>query len=211
LFHNVADQPHWLKLERVADVRAKKTGKAQERLTDFRDMATDEKEENCIMIIQVPLLFEKPVYRGGGSYKLMSMSMMSMSKNSYEDDCDEEEDTRESSCESKETGLDMGNVQVGLAVDKKNCDTNDKYIYPDTAKTFKMQRDSGYPVRVTFQYYRAADSAKIPSKEVDNIIEQLLQPIKVASAMGSLVTGTSTRPTESIVKLTPPVYNMANF
>ena len=106
----------------------------------------------------------------------------------------EEEDTRESSCESKETGLDMGNVQVGSAVDQKTRDENDKYVYPDTAKNFKIVRDPAYPVRVTFQYYRAADSAKIPSKEVDNIIEQLLQPIKVASAM---VTGTSSRPTES--------------
>jgi hypothetical protein len=74
---------------------------------------------------------------------------------------------------------------------------DDKYVYPDNAKNFKLRRDPAYPIRVTFQYYRAADSSDIPSKEVDNIVEQLLQPIKVATAMGSLVTDNSSRSTES--------------
>lgn len=57
LFYDVNGDKHWIKLERTADVRAKKTGTAQKHLTDFREMKTDEKEENCVIVIQVPLKF----------------------------------------------------------------------------------------------------------------------------------------------------------
>ena len=158
----------WLKLERVADVRAKKTGVKQDRLTDFREMKSDEKEENCIMVIQVPLIQDRPATRGYSGGYLMTMSDGSSgikkSKTFYSDCTLEsccvgsEEDWEELECKSerlpsrtvKETGLDMGNVQVGSRVDKKDRDEDDKYVYPDNAKNFKLRRDPAYPVRVTF-------------------------------------------------------------
>lgn len=217
LYHNVGNQPHWLKLERVADVRAKQTGTKQDRLTDFREMKDTEKEENCIMVVQVPLTQNISKARGGSTMKLFSMS-----SNSFDSEKEFGDDTFESCYmtttvqqnEVKKVGLDMGNVQIGSPVHVTDHNADNTYIYPDTARNFKMRRDSNYPVRVTFQYYRTADSADIPSKELDNIVEQLLQPIKVASAMGSLVTGDSNRPTESTNSNHPvkvPVYNMTTF
>jgi len=73
IFQSVNNDAHWFKLERVADVRAKASGKKEERVTDFRKMTKTEKQENCIMIIQVPLVHEMPKPRKySGGYSLYS-------------------------------------------------------------------------------------------------------------------------------------------
>jgi len=92
----------------------------------------------------------------------------------------------------------MGNVQVGSKVNYADVDKGNKFITPDNVDEYKSKRDSKYPVRVTFQYWRYLMRDNIPTNELDNIIEQLLQPVKVATAVGSLVTsGDTNRPTES--------------
>lgn len=91
----------------------------------------------------------------------------------------------------------MGNVQTGNKVNRADLESNYKFV---TQKDNNIKRDPAYPVRVTYQYYRAADSNNIPQSELDNIVQQLLQPFKVATAYGSLVTNiASDRPTESVL------------
>jgi hypothetical protein len=237
LFQSFNNDAHWFKLERVAAVRAKASGKKEERVTDFRKMTETEKQENCIMIIQVPLVHEMPKprkYSGGYSLysnelddlELKSSGMASSSGKEIWSDAsigDEEEYSsgkrysgiKKSSSSRKETGLDMGNVQVGSKVNDVDANA-DTFITPDNIDEYKLKRDSKYPVRVTFQYYRASDSTNIPTNELDNIIEQLLQPVKVATAVGSLVTsGDTNRPTESSTlkkeNSKSPSFSMAGF
>lgn len=66
LFQSVNNVPHWYKLERLADVRSKISGKTEERVSDFKQMSESEKQENCIMIVQVPLIQEKTSKVSGG-------------------------------------------------------------------------------------------------------------------------------------------------
>ncbi len=223
LYQSVNNIPHWFNLERLADVRSNISGKQEERVTDFKQMSESEKQENCIMIVQVPLIQNKVhrVYGGSklndldeGEWYLCSINDDEVGNSAYLSNAGESFQFKEKNVRHtnyKEKGLDMGNVQTGSVVDIEDRMHDNEFV---TQKNNNMKRDPKYPVRVTFQYYRAADNNNIPNDELDNIVQQLLQPFKVATAFGSLVTNdTTNRPTESVSKdkKNIPEYSLAKF
>lgn len=208
-------------IERLKDVREKRTGVKQEKVKTFKEMKTEEKAENAILIFQVPLVVPKPK-RGAmlGSMYGGGLESYCMSNSYGEEECDQleggmdmfggggdsdnefwdEEDNEEpetvfksvNKCKSKNkvkgSGMDMGVISLG----------EDKGEYKGTEGK-KLVRDTDYPIRCTYQFYRVTDEDHITLENVVDIKEQLDTATSDSVASGSLVTSDSNRTTEPVV------------
>jgi hypothetical protein len=72
--------------------------------------------------------------------------------------------------------MDMGQIGIGDAVGKSKDISSARY-----------QRDTAFPIRCTYQYYRVTDLDYIDENMVKDIKEQIDQSIKYSTASGSLV------------------------
>jgi hypothetical protein len=206
LFFNKNGMGHWFSVERLEDVR--KRNKVQKtRVDSFKEMKEDEKLENTIMMIQVPLKQKERVRSRG--LMLSMCATKGFAQESCVMDCYSEEESEEefgfSDCRSsvkkkkkvKGHGMDMG--QIGLG------DEDGKFI---GTKGLTLVRDTRFPIRCTFQYYRVTDENYVTEKNIVDIAEQLAQAANVSVAQGSLVMNEdSERTTEPDLKNPKPSDN----
>jgi len=193
LYFNYNGKAFDFKVERLADVRTKRTGVKHKAVKKTSEMNQQEKQENVLRIFQVPL---KTVnnQRGGG---LLPESYV------YEEGCEEEDEDEEESCAGgmyfggsdssdsedrvpKKAGVDMGVLALG--------DEHGNYKGYDT----ELVRDEKYPIRCTFQYYRVTDDVNIEESVIQDIKSTLDNLEKSSLEFGSLVTsGETERKTET--------------
>jgi hypothetical protein len=138
-------------------------------------MTDEEKLDNCLMVIQIPL-------KNNPDYKPKSMARF-CSFGSYSEEDDSEESYRLS--RGMRRGMDMGVLSKGSK--------NGKYVGTGTTK---LERDDNYPIRCTYQYYRLTDEENLTEDLVKNIVEQLNNINNIATNSGSLVMNTTDRITE---------------
>lgn len=210
LFFNDKGIARWFTAERLQDYRERKTGQKQEKVKSFTDMEHAEKMENVIMMIQIPLKVS-PRYR----------SNVFVEDCGYElENCSDEEEctnfgglTRGASGNDQFVpnivtalrighnaghnagrGMDLG--MVGLGSGEGN------FI---GTKGLKLERDTRFPMRCTFQYYRVTDQNSINESDVNDIQQQLSQVTSKAVQTGSLVTDRNTgRTTEPDLTISKP-------
>lgn len=176
LYFNDNGNAHYFKAERLGDIRLKQ-GKSGDTVSNYKDMTDEEKLDNCLMVIQIPL-------KNNPDYIPKSMPRgIAKFCSSYS----EEDDSEESYSPSRgmRLGMDMGVLSKGSK--------NGKYV--GTGKT-KLERDDNYPIRCTYQYYRLTDEENLTEDLVKNIVEQLNNINNIATNSGSLVMNTTDRITE---------------
>lgn len=205
LFFNDKGTSRWFTAERLQDYRTRKTGKKQDKVKSFTEMKEDEKLENVIMMIQVPLKQKpRPKTRGGGffamdggSYNMAAACAFGVAE---EEECCEDFGLfgdsppvyRSMNLQShvKGVGMDMGMIGLG-SEEGPFVGTNN----------LKLERDDRFPIRCTFQYYRVTDENFINEHDVKDISVQVSKATTIATASGSLVTNEDTgRVTEPNLK-----------
>ena len=141
-------------------------------------MTIEEKDKNVIFIYQVPLKYPEQISRF--SYIPESAEYIP-----------------ESACLGRIV-LASGRVTKGRGMDHAiiSVATTDKGPYLGT-NSKKLERDDRFPIRCTLQYYHVTDEADVSEEVVKLISEELSKIYTTATATGSLVLSTSTRPTES--------------
>ncbi len=172
-------------------------------------MKEEEKLDNTIMMIQVPLEVKQQTR---GNYMLAAACSF---LGDDDEECDDGSDSLQKSlpyalsaacCKppprsiphTKGHGMDMGQLGLGSEAGK--------YTGVGTERTLK--RDTRFPVRCTFQYYRVTDENFITEKNIRDIAEQLSSVEKVSLASGSLVCNEKgDRKTEPILNQPKPSDN----
>jgi len=212
-------------IERLKDVREKRTGVKQEKVKTFKEMKTEEKAENAILIFQVPLVVPKPERIMYGNMLGGAMKECCMSNSYGEEECDQLEggidmfggggDSDEEFWDEEDNCDDEVEETVFKSMSKKKCKFNaksskvqgsgmdmgvislgeDKGEFKGTVGK-KLVRDIDYPIRCTYQFYRVTDEDHITLENVTDIKEQLDTATSDSVASGSLVTGDSDRVTE---------------
>jgi len=181
LFFNDNGTARWLNVERLQDQRERKTGKPQKKVQSFTEMKAEEKMENVLMVIQVPLERKQKVRKRGFD---MSAAMCFSDSFGGEESCMMAAGCaapvfRSMTLEStrvKGAGMDMGMLGLGSS--------EGEYV---GTKDLELKRDTRFPIRVTFQYYRATDENFISEHDAKDIATQIKQAEKIAVASGSLV------------------------
>lgn len=151
-------------------------------------MTQQEKQQNMVMIIQVPLK-QKQQYRGfgGGGYALEEAELLNC--------CDQVQSycaapvsksfTRSSRSREK--------ADVEEAIIKIGESEGEFREIGDV----EIERDDRFPVRVTLQFYKSTANGVVDEEAVRTIASQIEQSRKNADFVGSLVVGGDTgRPTE---------------
>jgi hypothetical protein len=178
------------------------------------DMTSEEKQNNVIVVIQIPLKKQQPRRRklgfGGFSASLFdeednggdfgdlysSSSRCTAAPASYAPAaplaflCSENKKSKSSrACEAKQQQqqVDVENVIVKLA---------EKEGAFESLSSKKLERDHRFPVRVTLQYYKGTSNGQVNDPVLSEIAGQMAHAKKHASAWGSLVVQTTNRPTE---------------
>lgn len=190
LFFNNKGRAHWFSVERLESVR-KRQNVAKTRVESFKEMTHTEKMDNTIMMIQIPLKVKEQM-RGGdfccslsaGSANAFSMEWASANEACCMADGDSSVLQRGVSKKKKGHGMDMG--QLGLGSEEGG--------FVGT-KGLKLERDTRFPIRCTYQYYRVTDENYITESNVKDIAEQLNQVLTVSVATGSLVVNEDTKRT----------------
>lgn len=202
LYFNQMGNAHQFNAERLGDVRTRRTGIKHSAVKSSKDMSSDEKEENVLMIFQIPLKVEKKT-RG-----MYGGSSTSTSNVYYGDDCEEEcesvgdsmvfggdssdsdddlpvkssmrRSVKESVKIEKDDGTDMAVLSLG----------EEKGKYKGTVGDFKVIRDERFPIRCTFQYYRVCKTNMLQASVIEDIAHQLKKVEEVATGKGSHVLST---------------------
>lgn len=200
LFFNDDGTARWFTAERLQDYRTRKTGKKQDKVKSFTEMKEDEKLENVIMMIQVPLK-QKPrpqmrggffAMSGGGNPAACAFGATDLCFGEEEEECCDDfglfdemaaPTYRSMNLQShvKGVGMDMGMLGLGSA-EEDFVGTNN----------LKLERDDRFPIRCTFQYYRVTDENFVAEPDVKDISLQLAKATTIATASGSLVTNEDT-------------------
>jgi hypothetical protein len=192
LYFNDNGKAHYFKAERLGDVRLKQ-GKSGDTVSNYKDMSDEEKLDNCLMVIQVPL-------KDNPDYKPKSMARF-CSFGSYSEEDDSEETYKFNMLGGsinksfqprsiRSRGMDMGVLSKGTE--------RGKYVGTGTTK---LMRDEKYPIRCTYQYYRLTDEENLSEELVKNIVEQLDNINNIATSSGSLVMSNTDRITEPILDI----------
>jgi hypothetical protein len=154
--------------QRLSDNRIEKG------ISEEGEITQKEKQENMVMIIQVPVNVKKAVtIRNRGYQKKGLNSKSSKSTNKHRLECD------------RESNIEHAIIKVG----KEEGD------FP-TFNNLEIERNTDYPVRVTLQYYKATSNGVINNEDIESIFSQLKESRKYATAIGSLVVSDSNRTTE---------------
>jgi hypothetical protein len=178
LFFNDKGTARWFDIERLQDKRERETGKPQQKVKSFTEMKDTEKQENVIMMIQIPLK-QKPRVRtrGFGSMTLGGEECCMMDGGFGMPACmSMNAPVYRSMSIQKGAGMDMGQIGLGSS--------EGPFV---GTKGLKLERDDRFPIRCTFQYYRVTDENFINEHDIKDIKEQLDRATKVAVATGSLV------------------------
>ncbi len=168
--------------ERLQDDRKARKNDTISAMTD------DEKERNVLFIYQIPLKTKKPVYYPPAFAYGACMPACA--------GCAPQPSTRT-------RGLDDAVIRHG----------ND--LKPFTGLSCLKEtlvRDTRYPIRLTLQYYKVTDDAKLTENDINQMAEKLNNIYTGAIAKGSLVTNTTNRTTEpkypeNWVKFDTPLFN----
>ena len=201
LYHNKDGSAHYYNAKRLGDVRKERGENTNDAVKDYRKMTDDELLENTLMIIQVPLKKSKQLKKSNPSLSMgdffdtcaMPANAQLCSKSNIKNSSLEVDALEVDSQLVKTDNFDMGNISVGSYVSK----------YLGT-KDSKLERDSDFPIRCTYQYYRLSDSSILSEDSIQNISEQLNNINTIAMNKGSLVFSDTNRTTEPIVK---PIVN----
>lgn len=163
-------------------------------------MTEQEKQQNMLLIIQVPLK-QKPIAKSSiyqslpfdmsgfesiedNSIKFMSeqlLSKMVCQSNVVDDDVIQ---PRSYQCVNVESAI----VQVG---------EEDLGPYEEIGR-LEIERNHDYPIRVTMQFYKATSNGAVDEKIMSEIADQLQNARKWAVAISSLVTEQTNRTTEHV-------------
>jgi len=152
-------------------------------------MDEEEKEQNFLLIIQVPLKQKNLNHYGGFTYggdelEFELNDLDSMMPGSFGQ-------TFQSSLqENRSVDVEHAIIEIGQS----------EGIF-DEIQNLDIERDTQYPVRVTLQYYKATSNGAINSEVIGEIYQQLVDARQFGENVGSLVVGGNTnRPTESTIK-----------
>lgn len=186
LFFNDHGTARWFKVERLQDYRERVTGEKQEKVKSHTEMKDTERQENVLMMFQVPLKVKERT-RGGPAVFCNAMSLgATRGVRGGRLEC-----AMAGSASAR--GMDMGMLGLGSKEGK----------FTGT-KDLVLERDERFPIRCTFQYYRVTDQDFITEPDVKDIVNQLSQSSKMAVASGSLVQSTTERKTEPDLTQTKP-------
>eukprot|EP01113_Clastostelium_recurvatum_P007054 TRINITY_DN1324_c1_g1_i2.p1 TRINITY_DN1324_c1_g1~~TRINITY_DN1324_c1_g1_i2.p1 ORF type:complete len:552 (+),score=143.09 TRINITY_DN1324_c1_g1_i2:127-1656(+) len=172
--------------------KGQKASFVAQRLSDDRrqrgvavegEMTTEEKQQNMIMIIQIPLENNPPMsacWDDGGDFESAPMQKSSSAAPRRQREQSDVEDAI---------------VKVG----------EDEGVYSEIGG-LKIKRDHRFPVRVTLQYYKCTSNGVVNDDNIRTIATQLESARKNADAIGSLVVaGKTDRPTEHNVHSSGPI------
>eukprot|EP01129_Flabellula_baltica_P013560 TRINITY_DN631_c0_g1_i2.p1 TRINITY_DN631_c0_g1~~TRINITY_DN631_c0_g1_i2.p1 ORF type:complete len:444 (-),score=107.95 TRINITY_DN631_c0_g1_i2:7-1338(-) len=156
----------------------------QGRLNDGGPMTSEEKEQNVLLIIQVPLK-QKNRSRSFGGYALeMDIGY------SLDDVCEEFSFNWFSDSRLRSVDVEDAILSVGESEGKFREVGN-----------LSIERDDRYPVRVTLQYYKATSNGHVDENVMAQVYQQIVDAREFGKNVGSLVVGGNTgRPTEFITK-----------
>jgi len=178
-------------------------------------MTSEEKKQNAIMIIQVPLKQDyirpsKDYYGDGFGGGVISPAPVLMNgilpggcfpmpypqqvPTTYEESVYVE--SRKAAREKSKVDMEEAIIKVGKVEGKFN-----------EVNGLAIERDPDYPVRVTFQFYKSTATGVINEAEVSAIADQIATCREQGDFIGSLVVGGITkRPTEPKTKSQIPVW-----
>jgi hypothetical protein len=134
-------------------------------------MSEEEKQQNMLLIIQVPLKKKQPLMRGG-SWGMPPPCPPAISG-------------------APRRVLPTSNVENAvIKVGKSEGEFEE-------IKGLEIERDPQFPVRVTVQFYKATDNGVMNEENMKEITQQIESSKKFADHVGSLVVdGKTNRPTE---------------
>ena len=167
--------------ERLADVRKKRTGEDHKAVKKYSAMSSQEKLENTIMVFQIPLKRKQKAHYRGLFTSAVSDSMFMGEINER--------------C-GHLGGVDMAVLSKG--------DHKGKY---KGTKNLELERDSRFPIRCTFQWYRVTDSSSIEEIVIQDIASQFRMFEDKSITYGSLVNSTTSRKTEPNLTIKIPTDN----
>jgi len=182
LFFNKNGEKASFMAKRLKDHR-KQQGKAVEG-----EMTGEEKADNMLLIIQVPLKVQRYSVPFAECMQMSSMAMPSGAMAMP---------MKRSRAKKETCDVDHAIISVG--------ESEGKY---DEIKNYSIERDPNYPVRVTLQYYKATSNGIISPEVVEEIAIQMVTARSFASKdeIGSLVTSNpneSKRVTEAKLTIAP--------
>jgi len=185
-----------------------------ERLSDNRrarggavegEMTREEKQQNMIMIIQVPL-----------KQRVVSRSFLFGSGGMCEDQC--QTLAAPTACSATSSIFSFGAPQMKKkestnAINRQleKADVEEAIVRVgegegefDEVRGLSIERDPAYPVRVTLQFYKSTANGVVDEDAIKAISQQIEASRRNADFVGSLVVGGQTsRPTEFVPKPKP--------
>jgi hypothetical protein len=213
LFFNKNGKAHWFSVERLEDSRERRKV-AKTRVDSFKEMKQEEKIENTIMMIQVPLKQKpRPKMRGYGEGVLLCCSSANegiafgynagmacqgsnsvaigssagLSYDEEDEDCEMDFDLFDGATDCRSTGRRKKKKVKGHGMDMGQIGLGDEEGDFIGTGGNKLVRDTRFPIRCTFQYYRVTDENFVSEKSIVDIAEQIAQAATIAVAQGSLV------------------------
>lgn len=178
-------------IQRLQHKRKLETGVEQEKVKSFNEMTSQEKMQNVLMVLQIPLV-QKPRSQAPISledeYEVGCLYSCGGDYNELEEECSSAGFMSRSTPNKKTSiGMDMGVISTGMS----------QGTYSGT-KDYVLKRDKRFPIRCTMQFYRVTDENNVDDSDINDIAEQLEQPYRLSSEQGSLVLETSGRKTEIV-------------
>ena len=174
LYFNKNGQKASFVAQRLSDNRREK-GMSQDA-----PISQKEREENMVMIIQVPLKQPHTNFFGG-VMNLFSAPSQSYAMEKYTDELSFPPSFAKRSSKIKEkSDMEHAIIKVGES----------EGVFPDF-QGLEIERDTRFPVRVTLQYYKATSNGVVNEANMYEVSTQLKESRKFGSAIGSLVVGDS--------------------
>ena len=173
LFHNKNGEKASFIGKRLSDHR-RETGS---ELSSDAPMTSSEKQQNMLLIIQVPLKHTAPHHRMGPPPLMMCSRAFAPSAPM-----------------AKRGSVDVESAIISVG------ESEGKH---EEIHGLAIERDDRFPIRVTLQYYKATSNGAVNDEVMTQIREELQGARKWAVAISSLVTETTDRTTEHKVTSYP--------
>jgi len=150
-------------------------------------MTQQEKQENVLLIIQVPLQARQP-------------QNVQLYNHYLSHEQDEEKFMQVESCNMDMLQKKRERADVEHAIIKVGKEEGQFA----EINGLEIKRDERYPVRITLQYYKATSNGVIDDAALQMISQQLKEARKYGENIGSMVVGGNTgRPTEPVLQIYP--------
>ena len=176
LYFNKAGQRCSFIGQRLSDHRKETSGAG---VSTEGPMTDEEKKDNVVMIIQVPLKKKRVVYRGG-----VTKGWSIFGSDDYEGGSHNEglqPQVQSQSCNVEDAMVKVGESQGPFT----------------EVNSLEIERDDRFPVRVTLQFYKTTSNGVVTDEIMEQILKQVQSPQKNADHIGSLVVNPNAdRPTE---------------